>query len=42
MMLSSVYRFVTGFRNGLYDREVLKARRLSRPVVSVGNISAGG
>ena len=29
-------------RNALYDRGVLRARRLDRPVVSVGNISAGG
>ena len=42
MMLTSLYRFATSFRNGLYDRDVLKARRLSRPVVSVGNLSVGG
>ena len=42
MMLSTVYSFVTSFRNGLYDRDLLPARRLARPVVSVGNISAGG
>lgn len=42
MMLTSLYSFATAFRNGLYDRDVLKARRLARPVVSVGNISAGG
>jgi len=29
-------------RNGLYDSGFLKARTLSRPVVSVGSISAGG
>ncbi|HVP44214.1 MAG TPA: tetraacyldisaccharide 4'-kinase [Terriglobales bacterium] len=42
MMLSSVYSFVTAFRNQLYDRDLLAARRLARPVVSVGNISTGG
>ncbi len=42
MMLSSVYSFVTAFRNQLYDRDLLPARRLPHPVVSVGNISAGG
>ncbi len=36
--------FGTGVRarNTLYDRGLLKARRLARPVVSVGNISVGG
>ncbi len=29
-------------RNALYDRRVLRARRLNGPVVSVGNLSAGG
>src|SRR5258708_5840251 len=29
-------------RNGLYDRGILRARRLSGPVISVGNISVGG
>lgn len=29
-------------RNYLYDRGTLRARRLSGPVISVGNISAGG
>ncbi len=36
--------FGTGVRvrNALYDRGLLKARRLTGPVVSVGNISVGG
>jgi len=29
-------------RNSLYDRQWLRAKRLARPVVSVGNISVGG
>lgn len=29
-------------RNALYDRGVLKQQRLRRPVISIGNISAGG
>jgi len=29
-------------RNALYDRRILKIRKLGRPVVSVGNISVGG
>ena len=31
-----------GTRNALYDRGTLRARRLPGPVVSVGNLSAGG
>ncbi len=42
MMLSSLYGAVVGARNALYDRGSLPARRLQRPVISVGNISAGG
>ena len=42
MMLSSLYGAVVGVRNALYDRGSLPARRLARPVISVGNISAGG
>ena len=37
-----LYGAATQFRNGLYDRNLLKQRRLSKPVVSVGNLSAGG
>jgi len=33
---------VTGARNRFYDRGLLKSHRLSRPVISVGNISVGG
>lgn len=40
--LSAIYAGLVHVRNSLYDREVLKARRLSRPVVSVGSVSAGG
>jgi tetraacyldisaccharide 4'-kinase len=40
--LSSVYGFITGTRNRFYDRGLLKSHRLSRPVISVGNISVGG
>ena len=40
--LSAIYGAVVGMRNGLYDSGFLKARTLSRPVVSVGSISAGG
>lgn len=37
-----IYGAATEIRNRLYDRGVLKARRLSNPVISVGNISSGG
>ncbi len=33
---------MVGARNALYDRGVLRARRLQGPVISVGNLSAGG
>ena len=40
--LSAIYGGVVGARNALYDRGVLRARRLQGAVVSVGNVSAGG
>lgn len=40
--LSSIYGGVVAARNALYDRGYLRARRLQGPVVSVGNLSAGG
>jgi len=40
--LSAIYGSVTKIRNRLYDRGTLRCQRLSRPVISVGNISAGG
>ncbi len=40
--LSSVFGFGVSTRNALYDRGILKARRLCGPVVSVGNLSTGG
>jgi tetraacyldisaccharide 4'-kinase len=40
--LSTIYGAVVGTRNALYDRGHLRARRLQGPVVSVGNLSAGG
>jgi tetraacyldisaccharide 4'-kinase len=38
----ALYRGINRMRRLLYQREVLKARRLPRPVVSVGNITVGG
>jgi tetraacyldisaccharide 4'-kinase len=40
--LSATFGAGVALRNALYDRGVLKARRLARPVVSVGNLSVGG
>ena len=40
--LSSIYGGVVRVRNALYDRGWLSARRLQGPVISVGNVSAGG
>jgi tetraacyldisaccharide 4'-kinase len=40
--LSALYGAVVGGRNALYERGILRARALRGPVVSVGNVSAGG
>jgi tetraacyldisaccharide 4'-kinase len=40
--LSAIYGCVVGVRNALYDRRWVHSRRLQGPVVSVGNVSAGG
>jgi tetraacyldisaccharide 4'-kinase len=40
--LSTIYGGIVGARNALYDRGVLRAQRLQGPVVSVGNLAAGG
>lgn len=39
---SSIYGAVTGWRRQWYARDPSRQRRLSRPVVSVGNLRAGG
>jgi tetraacyldisaccharide 4'-kinase len=36
------YRPLIGLRNSLYDARLLKARSLPVPVVSIGNLAAGG
>jgi tetraacyldisaccharide 4'-kinase len=40
--LSAIYGGIVRVRNGLYSHGALKARRLSAPVISIGNISVGG
>ena len=37
-----VYERLMSLRNALYDRGVLMAERLGVPVVSIGNLTAGG
>ena len=41
-LLGGIYGAGVRTRNALYDRGVLRARRLRGPVVSVGNLSVGG
>ena len=40
--LSAIYGGVVGTRNALYDRGLLRARKLQGAVISIGNLSAGG
>jgi tetraacyldisaccharide 4'-kinase len=40
--LTGLYGAATALRNKLYDRAVLSSHRLTRPVISVGNLSVGG
>jgi tetraacyldisaccharide 4'-kinase len=40
--LGWLYSSVVGLRNAMFDRDILRARKLAWPVVSVGNISVGG
>src|SRR5437016_10613780 len=40
--LASIFGAGVRLRNALYDRGNLKVRRLQGPVISVGNLSAGG
>jgi tetraacyldisaccharide 4'-kinase len=42
MKVDWLYKSVVGFRNSMFDREILRARRLAWPVISVGNIAVGG
>ncbi|MCK4640693.1 MAG: tetraacyldisaccharide 4'-kinase [Candidatus Marinimicrobia bacterium] len=39
---SWLYRFITGLRNYLFDKSILKETRFHVPVISVGNITLGG
>ncbi len=41
-MIEPAYRAVVQTRNTMFDRDLLHARRLPRPVISVGNLTTGG
>ena len=41
-MISTLYGFAMQLRNTAYDRGLLRARNAGVPVISVGNITAGG
>jgi tetraacyldisaccharide 4'-kinase len=40
--LTGLYGAGTALRNSLFDRGMLRSRRLEKPVISIGNLSAGG
>lgn len=40
--LSLLYGLITGFRNFLYNAEILKSHSFPLPVISVGNLTVGG
>lgn len=40
--LSIIYRIIVGIRNFLYESNILKQREFEVPIVSIGNITAGG
>ncbi|HBY67041.1 MAG TPA: tetraacyldisaccharide 4'-kinase, partial [Flavobacteriaceae bacterium] len=37
-----LYGWVTGFRNYLYNKNILKSKEYSLPIICVGNLSVGG
>jgi tetraacyldisaccharide 4'-kinase len=39
---SLIWRFISGFRNFLFDSGILNSREFSIPVICIGNLSAGG
>jgi tetraacyldisaccharide 4'-kinase len=40
--LSAIFGAGVAMRNALYDRRIFKVEKLTRPVISIGNISVGG
>ncbi len=41
-LLSTPYAAAVRLRNGLYNRNLLRAHRLDRPVICIGNLTVGG
>jgi tetraacyldisaccharide 4'-kinase len=41
-MLTFLYYLITSFRNFAYDNKIFKIIKVDRPVISIGNITAGG
>ena len=41
-ILSLFYSLAVSIRNFLYDRRILRINRVDKPVISIGNITAGG
>ncbi|MBU1065324.1 tetraacyldisaccharide 4'-kinase [bacterium] len=39
---AGIYRVLTGIRNWFYDRRILSSHSVNVPVISIGNITAGG
>ena len=39
---SVIYGFIVGFRNKLFDFNLLRSKEFDIPIISVGNISVGG
>jgi tetraacyldisaccharide 4'-kinase len=40
--LSAIYWTIASLRRFLYEKNIIKKKRLSKPVISVGNLSVGG
>ena len=40
--IAAVYGGITALRNWLFDKKVLKSVRFDHPIISIGNLSAGG
>ena len=40
--ISGAYGLVVGIRNFLYDKQILSSRKFDVPILSIGNITAGG
>ena len=40
--VSLIYKFITGFRNFLYNMKILSSSEFSIPIICIGNITVGG